>query len=168
MIKPKIPKCPCRIMHLLKTLKSISKCVCFIHEQWMSIRVFLSGWIYRYGYYHGHCMDTSTRGMTREKCFRFSKKSQLTYGSFEVKMSARRLRTVPEQIATRNWKRRLDRGLSERRPLSLHSPCSTLHGLIREFNRCSILNVVMISNDTIPRSSGVLCLALLSIRSAFA
>jgi len=28
----------------------------------MSIRVFLSEWIFRYGYYHGHYMDTSTRG----------------------------------------------------------------------------------------------------------
>jgi len=40
----------------------ISMCLCYIHEPWMSIRVFLDEWIFRHEYYHGHCMDTSTRG----------------------------------------------------------------------------------------------------------
>ena len=43
---------PCRIIYLL-TMD--------IHEPWMSIGVFLSGQISRQGYYHGYCMDSSTR-----------------------------------------------------------------------------------------------------------
>jgi len=33
-----------------------------MHEPWMSIQIFLGEWIFQHGYYHGHCMDTSTRG----------------------------------------------------------------------------------------------------------
>jgi len=36
-------------------------CVCYIHETWIPIRVFSSEWIFRHGYYHGHCMDTLTQ-----------------------------------------------------------------------------------------------------------
>ena len=36
-------------------------CLCYIHEPCTSIRVILSEWIFCYGYFHGHCMDTSTR-----------------------------------------------------------------------------------------------------------
>ena len=36
-------------------------CLCCIHEPLMSNRVFLNEWIFQQGYYHGHCMDTSTR-----------------------------------------------------------------------------------------------------------
>ena len=39
----------------------ISMCLCYIQEPWTSIRVFLSEWIFRHGYYHGHGMDTLTR-----------------------------------------------------------------------------------------------------------
>jgi len=35
-------------------------CLFHVHAPWMSIRVFLSEWIFRHGYYHGFCMDTST------------------------------------------------------------------------------------------------------------
>jgi len=51
----------CQIIYLLKRHKWVSMCLCSIHKPWMSIRVFLSKWIYRHGYYHVHCMDTSTR-----------------------------------------------------------------------------------------------------------
>jgi len=47
---------PCRIIHLLKKYKRIS-----IYEPWISIRGFLSEFIFRHGFYHGHCMDTLTR-----------------------------------------------------------------------------------------------------------
>jgi len=33
----------------------------YIHEPWIFIRIFLSEWIFRHGYYHGDCMDSLTR-----------------------------------------------------------------------------------------------------------
>jgi len=36
-------------------------CPCYVHAPWMSIRVFSNEWIFRLGYYHGHCINTSTR-----------------------------------------------------------------------------------------------------------
>jgi len=32
-------------------------CLCYIHEPWMSIRVFSSEWIFRHGYYQDQVMD---------------------------------------------------------------------------------------------------------------
>jgi len=60
---------PCRIIHLLKIYKWISMSLCYIHEKLMSIRVFLSEWIFRHEYRHGHCMDTLTRASCRQKLF---------------------------------------------------------------------------------------------------
>jgi len=39
----------------------ISVCPCHVHAPWMPIQAFLSEQIFRHGYYHGFCMDTSTR-----------------------------------------------------------------------------------------------------------
>ena len=39
----------------------------YIRESRMSSRVFLSESIFRQGYYHKHCMDTSTRGMVASR-----------------------------------------------------------------------------------------------------
>jgi len=35
--------------------------MCLRYKPWMSIRVFLSEWIFWHGYYHGHRMGTLTR-----------------------------------------------------------------------------------------------------------
>ena len=45
---------PCRIIHLLEIHEWIFMRLCYIDEPWMSIRVFLSEWIFRHGYYYGH------------------------------------------------------------------------------------------------------------------
>jgi len=51
---------PCRIIRSLKIHKWISIYLCYIHEPWVCIGVFLNEWIFRHGNYHELCMDTST------------------------------------------------------------------------------------------------------------
>jgi len=57
-------KCPCDIHAELSINWKYANgytCVCYSHESWISIRVFLIEWIFLAEYYHGHCMDTSTQ-----------------------------------------------------------------------------------------------------------
>jgi len=56
---------PFRIIHSLKKREWISVGPYHVNAPRMSIRVFLSEWIFRQGYYHGFCMYTSTRGLWR-------------------------------------------------------------------------------------------------------
>jgi len=62
---------PCRIIHLLKIHKWVSMCLCYIHEPWMSIRVFLSEYIFRHGYYHGHCIGYYNLGKEEARLISF-------------------------------------------------------------------------------------------------
>jgi len=49
----------------------ISMSLCYIHEPWMSIRVFLSEWIFRHGYYNRYCMVTSIWEAIHTSALRF-------------------------------------------------------------------------------------------------
>jgi len=45
--------------------------LCYIHEPWIYILVFSSEWIFRQGYFHGHCIDTLIRAEDRNEFFNF-------------------------------------------------------------------------------------------------